>query len=227
MRSRIFRFFFRIVTWFIADVQFSGVDNVPEVPSLVLASNHIGRFDTALVFLALDRTDFILPVAEKYQKNPLTRFIGYMMGVIWLDRFTTDFKAIREMMARIKKGGILVIAPEGTRSKTGALQEGKPGVAFLAAKANLPIVPVALSGTGESEITDNLKHFRRSHFRGVAGKVFLLPSLPAGNRDETLQTYTDEIMCHIALLLPEERRGVYTDHPRLKSLLEEQKGREG
>jgi 1-acyl-sn-glycerol-3-phosphate acyltransferase len=226
MRIRLFRFFFRLVTWFVADVRFSGVENVPEVPSLVIASNHIGRFDTALVFLALDRMDFIIPIAEKYKKNPITRFIGYMMDAIWLDRFTTDFKAIREMMARIKKGGALVIAPEGTRSKTGLLQEGKPGVAFLAAKANLPIVPVALSGTGDSEVMDNLKHLRRSHFRGVAGKSFVLPPLPAGNRDESLQADTDEIMCRIALLLPEERRGIYADHPRLKALLDEQKGRE-
>jgi 1-acyl-sn-glycerol-3-phosphate acyltransferase len=45
--------------------------------------------------------------------------------------------------------------------------------------------------------------------------------LPARDREETLQRYTDEIMCQIAALLPEEYRGVYRDHPRLKELLEE------
>jgi 1-acyl-sn-glycerol-3-phosphate acyltransferase len=49
-----------------------------------------------------------------------------------------------------------------------------------------------------------------------------LPPLPRGNRDEVLKKYTDEIMCHIAALLPERYRGVYADHPRLKELLEAQ-----
>jgi 1-acyl-sn-glycerol-3-phosphate acyltransferase len=224
MRIRLFRFFFRIITWFVADTRFDGMENVPaDGTSYVIAANHIGRFDTGLVFLAIDRTDFILPVAEKYQKNPITRFIGYFMGAIWLDRNTTDFKAIREMMARIKKGGVLVIAPEGTRSKTGKLHEGKPGVAYLAAKAGLPIIPVALVGTDDQVLVDNLKHLRRSHFKGTGGKPFTLPPLKNENRDDQLREYTDEIMCRIASLLPEERRGVYADHPRLVELLKEQK----
>ena len=220
MRQKLFQKIFRLVIWLIADVELIGLENVPDVTSFAIAANHIGRVDTEFVFAALDRTDFILPVAEKYQKNPLTRFVGYLMDVIWLDRFTTDFKAIREMMSRIKRGGILVIAPEGTRSKTGELQEGKPGVAFLAARAGLAIVPVALSGTGDKEVIDNLKHFRRSHFKAIGGKTFVLPPLSKENRDEQLKEYTDEIMCRIAVLLPEEKRGFYKGHPRLMELLE-------
>ena len=219
MRKKIFQKIFRFILWLIADVELIGMENVPDAPSFAIAANHIGRLDTEFVFAALDRTDFILPVAEKYQKNPFTRFVGYMMGVIWLDRFTTDFKAIREMMARLKEGGVLVIAPEGTRSKSGELQEGKPGVAFLAAKAGLAIIPVALSGTGDSEVMDNLKHFRRSHFKAIGGKTFTLAPLSKQDRDEQLKEYTDEIMCQIAALLPEEKRGFYREHPRLKELI--------
>jgi 1-acyl-sn-glycerol-3-phosphate acyltransferase len=223
MRIKIFRSVIRFVIWLIANVDFSGLENVPDSSSFVIASNHVGRFDTALVFVALNRTDFILPVAEKYHKNPFTRFIGNMMGAIWLDRYNTDFKAIREILARIKQGGVLVIAPEGTRSKTGTLNAGKPGVAYLAAKSGLPIVPVAVTGTEDRIVVDNLKHFRRSHFRGVSGKAFSLPPLSGKKRDESLQEYTDEIMCRIAVLLPEEKRGIYAEHPRLKALISEQK----
>jgi len=205
----------------IADVEILGLENVPDSKSFAIAANHIGRLDTELVFGALDRTDFILPLAEKYKANPLTRFVGFMMGVIWLDRYTTDFKAIREMMTRIKQGGVLVIAPEGTRSKTGLLQEGKPGTAFLAAKANLVIIPVALSGTEDRLVVNNLKHLKRSYFKIIAGKPFLLPPLKSGERDEQLREYTDEIMCRIAALLPEEKRGYYADHPRVKELLDQ------
>jgi 1-acyl-sn-glycerol-3-phosphate acyltransferase len=220
MRLKIFQKFFRFIIWLIADVEIVGMENVPDSTSFAIAANHIGRLDIELVFVALDRTDFILPVAEKYRENPFTRFVGYMMGVIWLDRYTTDFKAIREMMTRIKHGGVLVIAPEGTRSKTGALQEGKPGTAFLAAKAGLAIVPVALSGTGDQDVVDNLKHLRRSHFKAIGGQPFVLPPLRKESRDEQLKEYTEEIMCRIAALLPEDRRGVYKEHPRTKELIE-------
>jgi 1-acyl-sn-glycerol-3-phosphate acyltransferase len=222
MRQKIFQKLFRFALWLISDVEIIGLENVPDTKTFAIASNHIGRLDIGLVFAGLDQTEFILPLAEKYRKNPLTRFIGYMMGVIWLDRYNTDFKAIREMMTRIKQGGVLVIAPEGTRSKTGSLQEGKPGVAFLAAKAGLSIVPVAIYGTEDKVVVDNLKHFRRSHFKMIGGKSFVLPQLKSKSREEQIKEHTDEIMCHIAALLPEEKWGYYKDHPRLVELQKDQ-----
>ena len=222
MRQKIFQKIFRFVLRLISDVEIIGLENVPDTKTFAIASNHIGRLDIGLVFAGLEQTEFILPLAEKYKKNPFTRFIGYMMGVIWLDRYTTDFKAIREMMTRIKQGGVLVIAPEGTRSKTGSLQEGKPGVAFLAAKAGLSIVPVAIYGTEDKVIVDNLKHLRRSHFKMIGGKSFVLPQQKSKSREEQIKEHTDEIMCHIAALLPEEKWGYYKDHPRLVDLLNDQ-----
>lgn len=219
MRQILFQKVFRFVLRLIGNIEIIGLQNVPDTPTFAIASNHIGRLDIGLVFVGLDRTDFILPLAEKYKKNPFTRFIGYMMGVIWLDRYNTDFKAIREMMTRIKQGGVLVIAPEGTRSDTGTLQEGKPGMAFLAAKAGLTILPVALIGTDDKVVVDNLLHLQRSHFKMIAGKSFVLPPIKSGSREEQIKEHSDEIMCRIAALLPEENRGIYSNHPRLKDLL--------
>jgi 1-acyl-sn-glycerol-3-phosphate acyltransferase len=99
------------------------------------------------------------------------------------------------------------------------MAEGKPGVSYLAAKLNRSIVPVGLAGTEDKVIMDNLKHLRRSHIVAHAGEPFSLPPLPVKNRDTALKQFTDEIMCHIAALLPEKYRGVYADHPRLKELL--------
>jgi 1-acyl-sn-glycerol-3-phosphate acyltransferase len=100
------------------------------------------------------------------------------------------------------------------------LIEAKPGVSYLATKLNRPIVPVAITGTEDKNLFGNLKRLRRSHITLTAGQVFSLPPLPRQNRDEVLKRYTDEIMCHIAALLPEKYRGVYANHPRLKELLE-------
>jgi 1-acyl-sn-glycerol-3-phosphate acyltransferase len=99
------------------------------------------------------------------------------------------------------------------------LIEAKPGVSYLASRLGSPIVPVALTGTEDKNVFGNLKRLRRSHFTVKAGPAFTLPPLPRENRDEALRQYTDEIMCHIAALLPERYRGFYADHPRLKELL--------
>ena len=118
----------------------------------------------------------------------------------------------------MKKGGMLVIAPEGTRSKTEALQEAKLGVAFLASKSGYPVLPVAVTGTEDRGILENLKRFRRSKIVVKAGELFYIQVPPGKGREEAMRQATDEIMCQIGVLLPEKYRGVYANHPRLKEL---------
>jgi 1-acyl-sn-glycerol-3-phosphate acyltransferase len=122
----------------------------------------------------------------------------------------------------MEAGNALVIAPEGTRSRTGALIEGKPGVAYLAARSGFPVIPVAITGTEDKVIFGNVKRLRKSKVTLTGGKPFVIPPLPKENRDEALQKDTDEIMCQIACMLPERYRGVYAEHSRLKELLARQ-----
>lgn len=208
----------RAVINLIARVEIKGYENVPQDRGFVIATNHLGRLDVAMLFYALDG-NFILPVAEKYEHHWLYGPIGDGMGAIWLDRFNADVGSVREILARMKAGGILVIAPEGTRSKTEAMAEGKPGVAYLAMKAGLPILPVALTGTEDRVVVERLKHFKKSKIQVKVGPAFLLPPVKGRERDAALKNYTDEIMCRIGALLPEKYRGVYAEHPRLKELL--------
>jgi 1-acyl-sn-glycerol-3-phosphate acyltransferase len=123
------------------------------------------------------------------------------------------------MLERMKQGGILVIAPEGTRSKTEALQPAKMGVAFLAGKSRYPVLPVAVTGTEDRLIKENLRHFRRSRITATAADLMYIDIPKGKGREEAMRQATDEIMCQIAALLPENYRGVYADHPRLKELL--------
>jgi 1-acyl-sn-glycerol-3-phosphate acyltransferase len=141
------------------------------------------------------------------------------VDAVWLNRFEADFSALREILARMKKGGLMVIAPEGTRSKTEALQMGKMGAAFLAAKSGYPVLPVALTGTEDRLVLENLKRFRRSKIRAVAGDPFMVEIPKGSGREQALREATDEIMCRLAAELPEKYRGVYAEHPRLRELL--------
>ena len=218
MQYRTLRSIVRFFMKLIAKIELQSLEKLPE-GNLIVAVNHLGRLDTAVLFCVVDREDIIMPVAEKYKTHPIFGPLGRAANAIWLNRFETDYSALRKILDRTKQGGMLVIAPEGTRSKTEALQEGKMGVAFLAGKSGYPVVPVALTGTEDRGVFENLKHFRRIKITVTAADPFFI-TLPQGKgREEAMHQATDEIMCQIAALLPEKYRGVYADHPRLKELL--------
>ena len=218
---KIFRFIVRLLLGLIARVETVGFENLPAAQGFVIAGNHIGRLDPALAYYVLDRPDIIMVVAEKYQKVAFFRWLVRITNGMFIDRYNADIHAIRETLRRLQQGGIFTITPEGTRSKSGNLNEGKPGGIYLASKAGVPIVPVAATGTEDAVVVDRLKHFKRLQIKLVIGKAFTLPPVEGRDRDVVLKQYTDEVMCRIAALLPEDRRGVYAGYPRVKELLEE------
>ena len=215
----ILRFLIRLLLKLVARFEIRGIENVPLTGGMILASNHIGIVDIIMVYFAIDRTDLFIPVAEKWEKIGWIKWLGAQLNFLFVDRYNPDLKALRKMIALMEEGRCLVIAPEGTRSRTGALIEGKPGAAFLAARSGFPVIPVAITGTEDKVLFGNIKRLRRSNVTLTGGKPFIIPPLPKTNRDEALQSYTDEIMCQMAALLPERYRGVYAEHPRLKELL--------
>jgi 1-acyl-sn-glycerol-3-phosphate acyltransferase len=217
MKYKTLRSIVRFFMKFIADIEVNGIEKLSE-RNVIIAANHLGRLDTAALLCILDREDIIMPVAEKYRDHPLYGAIGRAVNAVWLNRFEADYSAFRQILDRMKQGGLLVIAPEGTRSKTEALQKGKMGVAFLASKSGYPVLPVAVTGTEDRRVLENLKRFRRSKITVTAADLFYIDIPKGKGREEAMRQATDEIMCQIAARLPEKYRGVYADHPRLKEL---------
>ena len=217
----IFRFIVRSILNLIARVEMIGFENIPEKRGYVIASNHIGRLDAALAYYMFDRPDIIMVVAEKYQKYAFFRWLVRLTNGMFIDRYNADIGAIRETLRRLKQGELLAMTPEGTRSKSGNLLEAKPGGIYLAWKAGVPILPAAITGCEDAVVVDRLKHFKRLHIKAVAGPVFSLPPIAGKDRAAAMHQYTDEVMCRIAALLPEERRGFYAGHTRLRELLGE------
>lgn len=218
MKYSTLRSIVRFIMKLITDIEVHGFEKLP-VGNVIIAANHLGRLDTAVLLCLMDRDDIIMAIAEKYKNHPLFGPIGRAANAIWLNRFEADFSALRQILERMKSGGMLVIAPEGTRSKTEALQEGKMGVAFLAAKSGFPILPVAVTGTEDRSVLNNLKRFRRSKITVKAGDLMHI-EIPTGTgREQAMRAATEEIMCRIAALLPETYRGVYANHSRLIELL--------
>ena len=206
-----------ILLFLLARLDAQGLENIPPSGPAVLAANHPSRLDPPLIFGLVERRDITALVADKYKKYPLIRPLVIAVGGIWINREQADFHALREAVDYLKQGGLLGVAPEGTRSRTGALTTAKTGAAYLVERAGVPVIPVAIWGT-ETAVRQ-LLHLRRPSLHVRFGKPFCLPRLARGDRSAGLQCNTDEVMCRIASQLPERYRGAYTDHPRLKELL--------
>jgi 1-acyl-sn-glycerol-3-phosphate acyltransferase len=221
MRLKITRFIIRILLRLLTHTDIVGRENIPTNSNFIIASNHLGLVDAFLPFYLLNNNNLVLLVGEKWEKIAVMRWLGRQLNFIFVDRFNPDLKAIRQVILRMKQGEVLVITPEGTRSKVGHLIEGKAGVSYLAAKLGYPILPAGISGSFDPLFFGQLKRFKRPHVTVNVGQTFNLPPLPSESqgREEALKKDTDEIMCRIAALLPEEYRGAYEDHPRLKELL--------
>jgi 1-acyl-sn-glycerol-3-phosphate acyltransferase len=221
MINWIARFLNRLLLKSILDLEFINLENAPRDGALIVAGNHLGVLDALLVYYVVDRRDYIVLVAEYHRQYAFRRWLAKIVGAIFVDRYQADFAALREVLQRLNEGGVLIIAPEGTRSKTGGLMPGQPGTVYLAAKTGVPVLPVSIVGTEDRLILANLKRFMRTPVKVNFGEPITFRPVSREGREETLQGYTDEIMCQIAALLPAGYHGLYADHPRLKEILNE------
>lgn len=133
---------FVMTTFFkIKGCRVQGLDNVPSEGPFIVACNHISFWDPLIVACALPR-----PVTFM-AKEELFKFFILRKIVIWLGAFPVkrgqgDIGAIRKSLAVLRDGKILGIFPEGTRSKTGEIQEAMTGIALIMEKSKAPILPV-------------------------------------------------------------------------------------
>lgn len=219
MLRRIILIILRFLIKLLSSTDIVGQSNIPGKGGCLLTANHLSRLDSVLVFAAIEREDATGLAAKKYQRHPFFKWLVNSVNGIWINRNETDFRALRTARDYLQSGGALGIAPEGTRSETGALIQARTGAAYLADKAGVPIVPISISGTEKA--VDQLLHFQRPKVSIRVGKPYTLPPINRRSRANDLLRNSDEIMCRIAALLPSQYRGVYSAHPRLKELLEE------
>lgn len=217
MSSRFLRWIFDILSHLLTRRDVAGLENLPETGPYILAINHLSYFDLPFVFGLLGGENVTGWAAEKYARHPVFGFILRMGSGIFIERGEIDRSALSAAKGWLNQAKIFGMAPEGTRSSSKQLQRGKTGVAYLSHETASPIVPVGIYGT-EDTIRTWLRLRRPTFFMRI-GEPFTLSPLGPQNRTASLHRDTDEIMCRIAALLPQNYRGVYAEHPRLKELL--------
>jgi CMP/dCMP kinase len=129
-------------------IKFYGLRNVPETGGVIVASNHASYIDPPAVGACTYRTRMTHFMARDtlFKKGFMNWFL-HKVGVIPLDRDKGDIKAMKTAIALLKDGASVALFPEGTRSLDGTLQPAKPGIGFLVAKGNAPVVPVYVHGS--------------------------------------------------------------------------------
>lgn len=195
-----------------------GIERIPQTGGCLLAINHLSIVDPPLIFTLVRHPRMAAFVASKHRRNPLFRWMLHHAGVIWVRRGESDRAALTAAVRALSAGTMLGVAPEGTRSRSGSLQRGKAGIAFLAAHATAPIVPAVVINTDRAFA--ELKRLRRPKLILKIGPPFTLSPLAPGDRSAQLRANTDEIMLRLAAMLPPRYRGVYAEHPRLPQFLE-------
>jgi 1-acyl-sn-glycerol-3-phosphate acyltransferase len=201
--------FFKVLTGILCRIHDESLAMVPRKGPLIIAINHINILEVPLIYVALQPRSIGGFSAAKRWKVWWTRWLLNVAGAIPLHRGKADLNAMRKGLDWLKKGNILIIAPEGTRSYDGRLQRGHPGIVLLAMRTNTPILPLVFFGHERFE--ENLKHLKRTDFYLAVGKAFYLYIKGEKVTHEIRQQMTDEIMYKLAALLPPENRGIYSD----------------
>jgi len=207
---RVFRAFTRVVakllTFLTMRATITGLENFPKDGPALVVINHLGDADAILVMAFLPNT---IEGMGKIELNDHW-FVGPVFrayGIIWVHRGRPDRKALRAALDGLADGRMVALAPEGRQSVIGGLEDGNEGAAFLALKADAPIVPIAMTGTENQNIYSHLKRWKRAPVTLSVGKPFVLQE--QADRQAMLREGTRQIMETLAGLLPEAYRGKY------------------
>lgn len=200
---------FRGVFHLFSRVVITGRENVPSSGPYLIAINHISLYEPPFVLAFWPQCPEAAGAVDIWSK-PGQALLARLFGGIQVHRGQIDHRLIETMLAALRSGRPLLIAPEGGRSHTPGLRRALPGIAYLIDQAGVPVVPVGLVGTTDDLLHRALRGERPRLEMRIGKPVCLSPVVGKGlARRKMRQEHTDRIMAHIAALLPEEYRGVY------------------
>ena len=190
------------------------IDEIPRDGPVIIAANHASNLDAVVL------GSWLIPrIGRRFQwlgkkelfAWPVIGFLATHGGVHPVDRSRADVEAYRLAKRILDEGHVLFVFPEGTRSRDGALHEGRDGVASLALRSGAPIVPVGIAGSDRVWPRGRLLPRPGGRVTVRVGSPFRLADVlpPDVAKQDAKGRATDILMRRIAALLPERQRGVY------------------
>ena len=200
---KLIRVLVRLTFAIMLDVRLIGRQNVPKTGPLIIASNHLSWAEIPLIPAFLKRKVVYMAKEETFQGKMgwLVRFLGAFP----VKRGEADRQSLRAAEEQLKAGRILIIFPEGTRSKVHRLGQAHAGLGMIALRSGIPVVPMAINGSEKV-----FKKFR-PRITIIFGEPMILT--PKGKKitREDIDEATEQVMLRIASMLPPEYRGVYAE----------------
>lgn len=196
----------RILFPLLTRCQVKGKENIPGQGPVLVVANHLSLVDPPLLGICLRRKMVFMAKKELFH----SKFTGYFIrgfGAFPVHRGHLDRGALRQADQALAKGLALIMFPEGTRSYDGQLQSGFSGLALIALRNGVPILPVGITGTEKIRSVAGL--LRRPEITVNIGQTFSLSQTGGKLTKVELTRLTDDIMGCIAGLLPPEYRGAY------------------
>ena len=179
-----------------------GIENLPTSGGYILAGNHVSYLDPALLWCVAPRPTHFIARDDLFRLP----FVGWVISRVWafpITRSSADREAIQRATDLLRGGEPVGIFPEGTRLRPGAgdenaLGEAHSGVSFIAMRADVPVVPVGISGT-EKALPRGAKLPRFPRVTIRFGDPVRPSDFPEGGRKERTEAMTREIMRRIAV----------------------------
>lgn len=175
MLYRFGHFVFRIVYRVIFRRRVYGTGQLPSEGPLIICANHVNWQDPLIIGSALPaRYKINFMAKEELFRNGFVAYFLKKAGAFPVDRQKADIAAVRRSFKILNEGGVIGLFPEGTRSKSGELQNLQEGAALIAARSGAPVLPVLVTGS----------YRLGSSLRVAIGPVFSLPGLDYERRRE-------------------------------------------
>ena len=193
-----------------ARIRISGLENVPASGGYIIAFNHISIFEPPFIITFWPVAPEAMGAVEVW-REPDKKYLARMYGGIPIDRDQVSREPLLKAVQVLHSGHPLLMSPEGRLTWQPGLRRAKWGVAYLADKARVPVIPVAITGS-TGDFLKQILGLKRPPLEMRIGKMMSLPTLESvsTNRREALQQNGDLVMKQIAALLPEDYRGVYS-----------------
>lgn len=203
--------FYRLANWalrlvfrLLLRLDIRGIENVPRQGPVIIAISHSSFLDPVIIGPHTPRD--VVPMAKIEAFDiPVIGLVLRLYGAFAVRRGEVDLTAIKTALKVLQSGQCLVIAPEGHRSETGALQRGRDGAIILALRSGAPILPVAI--WGGKKFWKNLVRLRRTEMKYYIGKP-VTPIIKQPTREQ-IAAMSDELMLLIAEMMPPELHGYY------------------
>jgi 1-acyl-sn-glycerol-3-phosphate acyltransferase len=132
------------------DLRVAGIERLPAAGPFIVAANHHNYLDGVVLGVALPRPIAFVVMPRVYNASPLHPLFHQRLGSIPVSLERPDPGAIRRVLRTLESGCVVGIFPEGPFSREGRLVPGQPGVAMIALRSGMPVVPAAIEGTYEA-----------------------------------------------------------------------------